>query len=86
MLGALCLCSFSKTLFPVFSTSLEFPSLFFFFKIYLLVFGCGGSLLLYLGFSLVAVSRGYSYCVVQASHCGGFLLLWSTGSRAHGLQ
>ena len=32
------------------------------------------------GFPLVAATGGYSDCSVQASHCGGFLLLWSTGS------
>ena len=36
------------------------------------------------GLSLVAVSGGYSLCGVQASHCSGFSLLQSTGSRHKG--
>ena len=60
--------------------------LFFFFLINLFIYGCVGSLLLRRGLSLAAVSWGYS-----SLWCAGFslrwlLLLWSTGSRAHGLQ
>lgn len=37
------------------------------------------------GLSLVALSRGYSSCGVQASDCGG-RSLQSAGSRAHGRE
>ena len=61
----------------------------FFLKIYLFylfIFGCVGSLLLRVGFSLVAVSRGYSLF-----RCVGFSLRWllllqSTGSRRVGFS
>ena len=55
--------------------------LFFFHIILLFIFGCAGSSLLHVGFSLVVVSRGCSLAAV----CG-FLLLWSVGSRAHRLD
>ena len=59
--------------------------LFFFFKIYVLFIGCGGSSSLLCGLSLVAASRGYT-----SLWYGGFssqlLFLWSTGFRARGLQ
>ena len=38
-----------------------------------LIFGCAGSSLLHVGFSLVAVSRGVlSHCSAQAFPCSGF--------------
>ena len=37
-----------------------------------LIFACVVSSLLHAGFSLDAVSKGYSSCGAQASHCGGF--------------
>ena len=38
------------------------------------------------GLSLV-VARGTTlYCSARASHCGGFSLLWSTGSRHTGFS
>ena len=49
-----------------------------FFRLYLFIFGCAGSLLLHgLGFSLVAENRSYSIVAplssgTWASHCGGF--------------
>ena len=54
--------------------------------IYLFIFGCIGSLLLCMGFSLVAVSRGYS-----SLQCTGFSLQWllllrSMGSRHTGFS
>ena len=60
---------------------------FFFYKfICLFSFGCVGSLVLCAGFSLVAVSGGYS-----SLWCAGFslqwlLLLWSMGSRHAGFS
>ena len=63
-------------------------SLFFFFLnfIYLFIFGCVGSSLLREGFSLVAVSGGYS-----SLHCIGLSLRWllllqSTGPRHMGFN
>ena len=63
-------------------------SLFFLFNkfIYLFIFGCVGSSLLRAGFSLVAVSGGYS-----SLQCAGFswrwlLLLRSMGSRRAGFS
>ena len=55
-----------------------------FYLFYLFIFGCVGSSLLHVGFSLVAASGGYS-----SLRCVGFslrwlLLLWSTGSRHMG--
>ena len=38
----------------------------------LFIFGCTGSLLLSVGFSLAAESRGYSLVMAQVSHCSGF--------------
>ena len=39
------------------------------------------------GLSLVVVSRGYSLCVVSGLlTVEGLLLLWSVGSREHGLK
>ena len=60
--------------------------LFYFKFIYLFIFGCVGSSLLSVGFSLVPESRGYS-----SLQCSGFslrwlLLLWSTGSRHVGFS
>ena len=48
-----------------------------FFKLFI-IFGCAGSSLLYMGFSLVVVSRNFSF------QCP--LLLRSRDSRAHGPQ
>ena len=53
---------------------------------YVFIFGCVGSLLLRAGFSLVAVSGGYS-----SLRCTGFslrwlLFLWSMGSRHVGFR
>ena len=42
---------------------------YFFFK--KITFGCAGSSLLR-SLSLVAASRGYSDCAVEAAHCSGF--------------
>ena len=57
------------------------PSSFFLNNFYWLICGCAGSSLLRAGFSLVAVSRGYSRLAVN-----GLLLWWllllGTGSRA----
>ena len=59
----------------------------FFYKfIYLFIFGCVGSSLLHVGFSLVGVSGGYS-----SLRCAGFSLRWllllrSTGSRHAGFS
>ena len=64
-----------------------FKALLFFFLIYLFfIFGCTGSLLLHLGFSLVEASRDYSLL-----RCTGFSLPWppllrSAGSRAQAQQ
>ena len=64
-----------------------------YFILFIYIFGCVGSSLLHVGFSLVVASGGYS-----SLQCAGFslrwlLLLWSTGSRhagsvvvAHGLS
>ena len=57
-----------------------------FFKFYLFTSGCIGSLLLFAGFSLVAVSRGY-----PSLRCMGFSLRWllllrSLGSRHVGFS
>ena len=54
---------------------------YFFFK--KITFGCAGSSLLR-SLSLVAASRGYSDCAVEAAHCSGFSLP-GTGCRARGL-
>ena len=59
---------------------------FFFFLIYLFIFGCVGSSLLRVGFSLVVASGGYS-----SLWCAGFLLWWllllqSMGSRRAGIS
>ena len=56
--------------------------------IYLFIFGCIGSLLLCVGFSLVAVSRGYSslWCV-GFSCCRALALgMWASVVVAWGLQ
>ena len=57
-----------------------------FFNLFKKFFGCVGSSLLCMGFSLVAVSGGYS-----SLRCAGFslrrlLLLWSTGSNHAGFS
>ena len=64
----------------------ELPQLFifFFFKFIYFIFGCVGSLLLRVGFSLVAVSRGYSSLLCAGFSLRWLLLLWSTGSRRAG--
>ena len=80
-------CCSSLTWLPLKSfkqTSIFWPH-FFFLIIYLFIFGCLG-LCCCVGFSLVAVSRGYSLL-----ECVGFLLwcpflLGSTGSRVHQLS
>ena len=78
-------------LFTVLNTiSFKFIYLF----IYLFIFGCVGSSLLRVGFSLVASSRGYTLrCGAQASHCSGFscygaraLGAWDSVVVAHGLS
>ena len=47
-----------------------------------IIFVCTGSSLLFMGFSLVAVSGGLlSNCSAEASHCGGFF-----GCRAWALD
>ena len=62
-----------------------FLNLFYYFYlfIYLLFFGCVGSLLLHAGFSLVVTSRGYS-----SLWCAGFSLWWLLllGAQALGVQ
>ena len=55
---------------------------FFFFKIYVFIFGCSGSSLLG-RLSLVAVSRGYSL-LPYVGFSLRLLLLWSTSSRGAG--
>ena len=61
--------------------------LFFFYFIFILfIFGCVGSLLLRTGFSLVPTSGATLRCDVRASHCGGFSLLRSMGSRRAGFS
>ena len=56
------------------------------------IFGCVGSSLLRVGFSLVAESGATLRCGAQASHCGGFSCgAWALGTRAsvvvaHGLS
>ena len=50
------------------------------------VFGCAGYLLLCLGFSLVAVSEGYSPVAVFRLLVSVVPLVWSPGSWAHELQ
>ena len=62
----------------------DFVSFFFFNKFIYFIFGCVGSSLLRVGFSLVAASRGYS-----SLQCAGFSLRWllwlcSTGSKHMG--
>ena len=47
--------------------------LFFFFNfIYLFIFGCVGSLLLYMGFLQLWREGATLHCSAQVSHCGGF--------------
>ena len=65
---------------------LNFFKIYFIIFILLIYFGCVGSLLAHVGFSLVAVSRGYSLL-----RCAGFSLWWllllrSTGSRRPGFS
>ena len=64
----------------------DFPNHHIFFFFYLYIYGCIGSLLLRMGFSLVAASGGYSSlrCVGFSLQC--LLLLWSTGSRGAGFS
>ena len=45
---------------------------FFFFNLFIFIFGCLGSLLLHAGFSLVAASRGYSSLRFAGFSLGGF--------------
>ena len=52
----------------------------------LVSFGCIGSSLLHAGFSLVAVSRGYSLLWCAGFSLRWLLLLWSTGSRRVGFS
>ena len=63
-----------------------------FFKMYIFIFGCAGSLWLY-RFSLTVGSRDYSLVVAWASHCSGFsccqawaLGMWASVLVAHGLS
>ena len=48
------------------------------------IFGCVGSPLLRVGFSLVAASKGYSLLRFAGFSSQWLLLLWSTGSRRAG--
>ena len=51
--------------------------------IYLLIYGCVGSSLLHVGFSLVAGAGATLRCGARASHCGG---LSCSGARALGTR
>ena len=55
-------------------------------KLINLCFGCVGSSLLHVGFLQLRQPGATLCCSVRASHCGGFSLLWSTGSRCAGLS
>ena len=54
--------------------------------IYLFIFGCIGSSLLRVGFSLVAASGGYSSLWCTGFSLQWLLLLWSMGSRSVGFS
>ena len=54
-----------------------------FFKFIYFNFGCVGSLLLHVGFSLVAAVEATLCCGAQASHCSGFSCC---GTRALGVR
>lgn len=56
---------------------------YFFNFIYLIIFHCTGSVLLCVGYFLVAACR---LLIVVASHCGGFSLLQSMGFLNMGLK
>ena len=58
----------------------------FFLNNYLLIYGCAGSLLLPGLFSSFGKWRLICGCGAWASHRGGLLWVWSTGSRARRLQ
>ena len=58
----------------------------FYLLIYLFIFGCVGSSLLCSGFLQQWRVGATLCCGAQASHCHGFLLLWSTGSRRTGFS
>ena len=57
-----------------------------FLKIYLFIFGCVGSSLLHVGFLQLWRAGATLHCGAQASNCGGFSLLQSTGSRRTGFS
>lgn len=61
---------------------LVYSSFFILFYLFVALLG----LCCFMGFSLVAVSRGYSLAVVQGFLIAVASLLRSTGSRAHGLR
>ena len=65
-------------------TSESFFLSFFIYKFIYFIFGCVGSSLLHMGFSLVAVSEGYFSLGARASHCGGFSCCgaWALAARA----
>ena len=44
---------------------------------YILFFGCGGSLLLHLGFLLLQGAEAVLRCGALASHCGSFSCCWA---------
>ena len=56
-----------------------------FFKIHLFIFGCAASSLLFVGFSPVSVSRGYS-SLWFVGFSRWWCLLWSTGSGRVGFS
>ena len=53
---------------------------------YVFIFGCVGSSLLCAGFLQLQRAGATLRCGVRASHCGGFSLLRSTGSRHAGFS
>ena len=69
-----------------FASSRPIGELLFFFLINLFIFGCTASSLLHTGFSLVAMSGGYSSLWCVGLSLQWLLLLWSMGSRCTGFS
>ena len=64
-----------------------FKVVFLFFLIFIyFIFGCVGSLLLHVGFPLVAASGGLLFIAVHGLLMRWLLWLWSTGSRRAGFS